>query len=53
MIVTARLVPTLLGRQMCSSTPKVFTFLNRSGSAPGHLTSLSIAVQAVCYATPR
>jgi hypothetical protein len=53
MIVTARSVPTRDGRHMCSSTPKVLTPARRSGTATRALASVSIAVQAVCQATPR
>ena len=36
------------GRQMCSSTPRVFTPLSRSGLLVRALASTSIASQAVC-----
>ena len=41
------------GRQMCSATPKVLTPARRSGTATWALAWVSIAVQAVCQATPR
>ena len=53
MIVTARSTPIRDGRQMCSSTPRVFTFFSRDGSPVRALASTSIASQQVCQSTPR
>src|SRR5215207_2054121 len=51
MMVTARSTPTLLGRQICSSTPRAFTPASRCGSPVRAFASTSMAFQAVCQST--
>ena len=53
MTVTALLLWRIEGRQMCSSTPRVFTPLSRAGFLIRRLASAPIASQAVCQSTPK
>jgi hypothetical protein len=53
MIVTARSTPIRDGRQMCSSTPSVFTPASLEGFPTRAFASTSIASQQVCQSTPK
>jgi hypothetical protein len=52
-MMAARSTPIRDGRQMCSSTPGVFTTASRAGLVVRAFASTSIASQAACQSTPR